>query len=353
MDQPVDIPVQAPNPPPVRTRGSRRVVVVAMLAAAAVLGIDTVGWWWITRRIEQEVAVWQQDRRAEGMAVSAGQPSRAGWPLKAELLLPAVTVASVHTGQSDNLAWQAEQVRLVFAPWRPTKLDVLVDGRQTVSVGVMPPVNITADRLDLTVPLSLSGQAQGFMVTGQNIALPLERGPVSVDRLSVRLRADDVFISLTGAALPGRSLPFGGAVRSLDIHARSTGALPPLQDPAAGLTLWRDQGSRLLLDDLALVWGPLDVHGHASLGLDAALQPEGSGEVQMTGFVEVTEALARSGAISRNDARVASTLLGLLAKPGAGGPGRAAEVDLPLTLRDRTLSAGAIPLMRIPALAWP
>ena len=70
----------------------------------------------------------------------------------------------------------------------------------------------------------------------------------------------------------------------------------------------------------------------------------------MTGFAEVTDALARSGAISRNDARVATTLLGLMARPGAGN---VAEADLPFTLKDRTLSVGAIPVLKLRTLAVP
>ncbi len=103
------------------------------------------------------------------------------------------------------------------------------------------------------------------------------------------------------------------------------------------------------MDDLALRWGTLDVRGHADLGLDAAMQPEGSAAVQMTGFAEVIDALARSGAITRNDARVAATLLGLMARPGAGdvaAGGPAADPEGPHAVGRRHPAAAAARALR-------
>ena len=330
---------------------NRRILAgVALAAVAIVLTIDGVIWWLATARIATEVATWEQARRAEGNVVLTGPQSRAGWPFQAELILPMVTLATDTPGQPDAAAWQADKVRIVYSPWHPTTVDVLVDGKQTIRFGGAPPVALVVDPLDAHIPLDASGQAQGVVIRARAIAVPLAGGPVRIDALSVRVRQDDAFVSATAATLPGRSLPFGGTIQSLDLHARFTGPIPALRDPAAALAAWRDGGQRLLVDDLALRWGPLDVRGHASLGLDQALQPEGSGNIQLTGYAEVIEALARSGAVTRNDARVATTLLSLMARPGAG---ETAEADLPLTLKDRTLSVGAIPLLRLPALAVP
>ena len=314
------------------------------------LGLDGLAWWLATDRIASELAAWRQARMAEGAVVLAGPVTRGGWPFKAELILPAVTLATDTPGAPDALAWQAGQVRLVYAPWRPATLDVLVDGAQTVRIGSAAPVTLAADPLDVQIPLDRSGQAEGIAINARAVSVPLAGGAVQIDSLSVRLRQADAFISATAATLPGHSLPFGGVVRSLDLHARFTGALPPLRDLSTALAAWRDGGHRLLIDGLALSWGPLDVRGNASLGLDAALQPVGTASIQLTGYAEVIDALARSGAITRNDARVATTLLSLVSRPGAGD---VSQADLPLTLKDRTLSVGAIPLLRLPALSVP
>ena len=165
-------------------------------------------------------------------------------------------------------------------PWRPWQVDALVVGEQTAAVRCGAPITISADPLDIGIPLDAAGQAQGLSVRAQGLMLPFGAGPVRVGSLALRLRATDAFVSAEGAVLPGGSLPFGGTVQSVSFHARSTGPLPPLHDPAAALAAWRDAGQRLLVDGLDLHWGPLGVQGHASVGLDAAMQPEGSAAVR-------------------------------------------------------------------------
>ncbi len=327
-----------------------RLVSLAATLLVLLLAADGAAWWWVTSRMAREAASWQQARAAEGSYIRVGAVERSGWPLRAELILHAVTLATDKPGAPDAAAWQANQVQLVWTPWRPWSVDALVDGEQTAQFGSAAPVGIAADPLDIRIPLDAAGQAQGVALRAQHLVLPLEGGPVQIGSVALRLRQSDVFLSAEAATLPAGKLPFGGTIQSLALHARFTGPVPPLHDPQAALAAWRDAGQTLLIDDLALRWGPLDLRGHASIGLDAAMQPEGSAAVQMTGFAEVIDALARSGAITRNDARVAQTLLGLMARPGAGD---VKEADLPLTLKDRTLSVGAIPLLRLRALAIP
>ena len=318
--------------------------------AITLLAAATVAWWLATNRMKAEFDAWQQARIADGVTITTGPASRGGWPLEAELLLPNVTIATDTPGQADAIAWSASQLRLTYAPWHPLTVHVLVDGDQTLRFGAAPPVGTTVDRLDVVIPLGAAGQAEGVTAELRGASIPLPGGPARIGSASIQVRDADAFLSASALTISGRSLPFGGTIQSLDLHARSTGPIPPLRDPAAALAAWRDRSQRVLIDGLALQWGPLDVRGHASLGLDAALQPEGTADVQLTGFAEVADALARSGAISRNDARVATTLLGLMARPGAGN---VSEADLPLILKDRTLSVGAIPVLKLPPMVIP
>ena len=331
---------------------SRKTRLTIILAGVVVLLLagDTAAWWLITDRMAAEVAAWQQARTAEGAVVHTGPPRRSGWPFEAVLILPDITLATDTPGQSDAIAWQSGQLRLVYAPWRPETLDVLVDGSQALRFGAAPTVAVGVGRLDVHIPLNSAGQAEGIVFAARELSLPIPGGLVRIGAVSLRLREMDAFVSATDATVPGRNLPFGGTIASLDFHARASGPIPDLRDLGAALVAWRDRGQRLGIDDLALHWGPLDVRGHASLGLDAGMQPEGTAAVQLTGFAEVLDALARSGAITRSDERVASTLLGLMARPGASD---VAEADLPLTLKDRTLSVGAIPLLRVPPVFVP
>jgi hypothetical protein len=331
------------------SRNTRLSVAVAGVVAV-VLAIDTGGWWVITNRMEAEVADWKQAQTAAGFVVQAGAVRRGGWPFDAELILPAVTVATDTPGEPDSVAWQCDALRLVYAPWLPETLTFLVEGKQAVRLGAAAPVDVSVGRLDAHLPLNAAGQAEGFVAAARDVAVPVSDGPLRIGALSVRVRQLDAFVSASDTTVPGPTLPFGGTIASLDFHVRASGPIPLRRDVASALAVWRDHGLTLAIDDLILRWGPLDLRGSASLGLDGAMQPAGSAQVQLTGFMEVIEALARSGSISRNDARVAGTLFGLMSRPGASD---VAEADLPLTLKDRTLLVGAIPVARLPVVVWP
>jgi hypothetical protein len=44
---------------------------------AVLLAIDSGGWWFVTNRMEAEVADWKQAQSAAGFVVEAGPPRRA------------------------------------------------------------------------------------------------------------------------------------------------------------------------------------------------------------------------------------------------------------------------------------
>ena len=106
----------------------------------------------------------------------------------------------------------------------------------------------------------------------------------------------------------------------------------------------------MIVSAAALQWGPLDVRGTASFALDQSLQPVGNGTVHITGYAKAVDALARAGIITRNNAKVAATLLGLMSHQGSDG---VPQADLPFTVHDGLVMAGAIPLLKLPALALP
>ena len=327
-----------------------RLGLIAAIAVAALFIIDTVTWWLVTSRMQSEAQAWQQARIAAGYEVTAGTPARAGWPLRAELTLPSIGVATGTPGSLDRVAWQAGEVWLIYAPWHPTQVTIVLNGTQTLQFGTAPAIAVGVQTLDIVAPLNGAGEADGVVVVARQLQCPLPTGTAGIDSLWVKLSAADVHLSLSAITLPGKALPFGLTIGSIDLHARSTIPLPALRDPAAAAAAWRDGGGQLVISEIALGWGPLDVHGTAMLGLDRTLQPVGNGTIRVTGFAQAVEALVRAGMITRNDARVAGTLLGLLSHTGEDG---VAQADLPFSLRDGLLSTGAIPLMKLAPLALP
>jgi len=89
----------------------------------------------------------------------------------------------------------------------------------------------------------------------------------------------------------------------------------------------------------------------AHLGFDGALQPVGTADLRVIGYAKALEALAKQRLITKDAAMAATAVLTLLSRPPTNGG--APEVEVPLTLHDRTLSMGQTPLLRVPELVWP
>ena len=77
----------------------------------------------------------------------------------------------------------------------------------------------------------------------------------------------------------------------------------------------------------------------------------GTANARLVGYAEALDALATNGVITRRTGTAAKAVLALIArKEEEGVP---AEVEVPLTLQDRTLSMRQLPLLRLPTLVWP
>jgi hypothetical protein len=99
-----------------------------------------------------------------------------------------------------------------------------------------------------------------------------------------------------------------------------------------------------------LDWGKLSFRGSATIALDDKLQPMGTATARITGHGEALDALVAANLLPPRTALAAKAILGLLGKKQDDGP---PVVEVPLTLQDRTLQLGRIPLARLPQIVWP
>ena len=77
----------------------------------------------------------------------------------------------------------------------------------------------------------------------------------------------------------------------------------------------------------------------------------GTATAHVVGQNEALDALAGGGVITPRTALAAKAVLSLMAKEPEGGG--TPQVDVPLTLQDRKLAMGRIPLAILPELLWP
>ena len=321
---------------------SRRAGIVTFLVLACLLVADTAAWFWATDRMLAEWEAWRSQMVARGVAVAAAPPRRGGWPFAAELTWPEVAI------DGGLAAWRGGPVRLDLSPLHPTTLAIDVDGPQTIRLDGLPPAIITARGLTAAIPLNNPARIN---FEGHSIATTLAGGRLEISVLAGRLDPAGLQIAASQFTLPKAGLPFGGAIERASAHVRMVGQLPTAADiPHAAVAAadWARAGGQLIVDEASLIWGPLDAQGHFTAGLDPALQPTASGTLHMSGYHAAVDALVRAGTIGRNAARVATTVLDMMAT--STDP---AVVDVPLTLQGGVVAMGAIPLVRFAPVTWP
>ncbi len=287
-----------------------------------------VGFIWqeATSRLETELGRWTEARRAEGWRITHAPPERAGFPIAASLKLSDLRILA-----PNGLGWHSERTTLALFAQDHRQLRLSFEGAQRLSHprGEMP---VLGD--SLTARLRLDGQ--GGTLEGDALRFGQE---LALRRLSV-----DLFgwaMDLRGEQIVANGLP---RIDTLHFTGRS---LQPLGVTAAA---WRAAGGTLSVERFELRSGQASALLSATITLDAALQPEGRGNLAVTNVAEVISLMTASGLIAPQAAPALRTVLGLAARvPPQGGPPR---VELPLELRNRRLTAARLPLGVLPPLDW-
>jgi hypothetical protein len=328
-------------------------------------------WRWAVGTVTQQYGLWVQQVRSQGLVVTAGTPERTGWPFAAQIRLPDVSLVATARDQAASVSWTSEHILLGVALLHPRTLVIHFEGIEHVRLGQGPEVSFMADRLQATVPLEPGAPAREVDISGANVRADMPvggtggAGGMTIALLSLHgaskpaATQGEPALSFAGSAqdigLPpqaaGKAWPLGPRIASISIEGALNGPLPQVADPVAKATGWRDGGGTLQISRFAIGWGPLGLNGSATLALDEHMQPMGTATAHIIGESEVLDAMAASGVITQRAALATKAFLGLMTKePEGGGP---PQVDVPLTLQDRKLAMGRIPIAVLPELVWP
>jgi hypothetical protein len=349
----------------------RPIVLVPLIVLLALVLVHTLVWQFAGSRLRSGYAAWTDAMRARGWTVTGDAPVAGGWPMAAALSVANMRIAGGQDDIPGGIEWRAGRVELAIALLSPRRLAIEPSGEQQFRIGNAPEIRYTAGSLRAILPLADSEAAGSADVAGTDLrpVLAFSATPVSVAAMTGHVdwnaaagRGEPaliVAVGMNGVALPplqaGRVWPLGSAIRSATVEAALSGPVPAAPASAAQYLIarapgWRDGGGALDVARFGVTWGPLDLSGDATLSLDAQLQPAGSGTMHAAGQSETLDMLVANRAINRNTEIAVRALLGLLARtPADGGP---PEVDLPVTLKDRTLSAGGFPVAKLPQVTW-
>ena len=326
-----------------RRRHARR----ALAAVLPLVVLHTVLWLVASAWVDVTFDAHEFRLRERGWKIDHGAKQHGGWPFAAR-----IAVADLRLVQgTGNQSWQSAGFEVSFDARHPTRVDVTLAGPHVASIPGYTPVQISGPPIHAEITLRDLPQTR---VMARDLHLRTAAGIVALGAMDILVEhdprssrpMDSVLLHGTaeeldlGGLLPSSAM--GSRFEQISLGAGFTGLRIPRPEPRA----WREAGGRLTIDRLAFRWGRLDFELGGVFGLDAKLQPEGSGMMAAGGLPEAIDAMVGAGMIPPGSARTAKALLMLLPRTPDG------KLTLPIALKNRTVSAARLPVGVIPEIGW-
>lgn len=349
------------RPPVYLKAGKWAIVTVAVVTLLTALYVGL--WYYTAGQLRDAALAWIEARRQEGVTVRFERLDIGGFPfhLRLAVVKPAIALPKATT----PWGWEGEAVTAMVRPWDFGRLTLRAPGNHALmwtADGAPHTLHGQIDSLLATVhlaggwPTAVQVDLVGAAFTGNAplTRLNIGQGTLEADfrptaEATDRTPVAEGRLTLQDLGVPADwGLPLGADIAATEINATLLGRLSP-GPLAAALAQWRDDGGTVDVRRFGLTYGPLVLAADGTLALDAAMQPIGAFTARAEGFFETVDALRTHGIIRSRDAITAKLVLGALAKRSENGH---TSLTVPLTIQDRRLFAGPVPLITIPPIPW-
>jgi hypothetical protein len=331
--------------------GGFGVVMRVVLGLVLVAGLGWCGYWFVgASAAERATLDWFAAQ--DGGPLEAGQSavSVAGFPNRFDMTIADPRVQDRMTGWG----WQAGFLQVFSMTWKPWHLIAAFPQEQQI-LTPLGPMTLTSDRM----------QASLVLVPGGAMALDrtaLVATAAALDGLGQRLQAAEVrFATRLDPSLPDAHA-IGLAVDGLAPDPALMALVPGLPavigslrvDAVAGFSAPLDAQTpqtqpvveRLILQEVALDWGPVVARVTGDLVADAGGLAEGRIKVELTNGAALVPALVAAGLVPPGLAPTLSTMLRRM-QDQAGPDGK---LTLPMVMGQGVMSLGPLPLGPAPRM---
>jgi hypothetical protein len=338
------------------------------IAVAVLAGLYVAAWFATANVVRDGARAWLAQQQGGGLTIATGDWRTAGFPGRIVITVPdVVATAPVSAG---GWVWRSPRILLSTTALAFHHLTVDFAGMHTLGYGDAPggTVLLAADEARADIALAWGGRLRRSTLTATQLTVRLTQDGAPLVRIGSG-RVDAEVLDKDGA--PSTSPTLAPTAR-VELEARDVSLPPglmPLETPivraaltaeltgtwSAGslpqvLDLWRAGGGTVEIRSAALDWAPIRVAGSGTFALDEKLQPTGAASLRVQGGAELMDGLAKAGVLSAQAASVARLGLALLMRPNAAG---VQELNVPLTLQDRAVSAGPLQLGTLREITWP
>ena len=334
-------------------RSQKRMLSAAGLLLVLLVGGYTAYWYSVAAQVRSGIQDWSAGRTAEGWTVELGSPDVSGFPFRIDVRLKTPRL----TGPERKWVWALPNIRASARPWQLQQINISASGLHDIETGGQR-TDIQLARADGDLTLR-SGRFASAVARLEGVRI--RRGglpPLQADRLTGRLALPpspagekgnsgiSIVIDAREITLPKVWRPaLGTRVSRFSLDARFRGKIVPGTTLPDTLSQWRDSGGTVEISAFTLDWQTLSLTGDGTLALDQNLQPLGAMTAEIAGIEKTTDALIAAGAINARTAFAAKVANRAL----SWGKG---SVRLPLSIQDRQLYLGPVPLFQLAPIDW-
>lgn len=309
--------------------------------------------WWLNAAaaFRDRTLEWMAAQERDGIHFSYADVRRAGFPLNLAVRFN----GAAFSAPAERVDWTSQTAKVSVPLFAAKVLRVDLSGDQAGTL----PLSDTPQRYQGQVQrahytLQPGGQLPVGTVGISHLSLTAADGEaLALDRLEAVTSGEigggasvspyTLNLSVGGLRFPSLSQLGGDGPIAGTARAELSGAVPPGPWRQA-IADWRDQGGTVELREFTLQRSPIEANGDGTFALDGDGQPIAAMTIHMRGYDEALQQLAQAGVIATHTAAAARILLRALARQGENG---VSELTAPLSLQDRTLTIGPVPLLKL------
>jgi len=332
------------------------------------------GWFWLADKLRADIDSFVETQRGNGVVLRWDDLRISGFPVRFDTAITAPVAR--WDGVDQTITWTGADTSIRPFVEGPGAVSFRAPGRHRLELRE-PEIDVLietrSERLDGVLEFGDAGRIQGLRGVAEPFDLNVNSGPrigiaraafdfsrrteprtadpIHPDPVAERLSVIVTGIDLSSAPMDANIVrALGSTITAFAVQTALHGPLEIEAVSADSLALWRDAGGTVEVESLELNWGPLRFAGDGTLVLDEALQPAGAFSARISGLDTLIDLLEQRGEIqSRQAAFVRIALAVLMRAPENGGP---PEARVPVTIQNRVLSIGPVPLLQLEAVIW-
>lgn len=299
--------------------------------------------------LKKEIALAEANLRQKGYEISFSSPEFKGTPWSIE-----VVVQNPHLKDPQGfIDWHGEKMSVMIRPWNFNTFIFNLPGNQRLFILQSPLLGLlNIEGTQGLLKLNSQGKLNELTVFVDQLTSMKEGSAQPLIFYSSSFKAENI------ANLTNLNLIFKSSLKGfepyfkekcpkqpfeIDVKAHFSGYQGKNSIPLT-LAEWRDGGGVLEIDYAKITWQPIVFEAEGTLTYDKDMYPLGSFSTHLIGHQEALSHMTELGCMNKKNAMWAVFALDLLSKQDEKGN---KVLSVPLTLQDRKLTLGAIPLFKM------